>query len=95
MIIGILLAILIGAIYSLFGYSYISVDIKDIDLYRPWEIFIIWLFWPIDFLLHLLGALVAIIILVPVVIYVSILSFGKLCYIIYSKVKEKLQNKSK
>ena len=95
MIISILLAILIGAIYSLFGYLYISVDIKDINLYRPWKIFLIWLFWPIDFLFHVLGALGMVIILISVVIYVSILALGKLCYIIYNKVKEKLQNKSK
>jgi hypothetical protein len=94
MIISILLAILCGFIYSLFGYMYISID-KDINLYKPWKIFLIWLFWPIDFLLYLLDALGIFIILISVVIYVSILAFGELCYIIYSKVKEKLQNKSK
>lgn len=94
MIISILLAILTAVIYSLFGYMYISLD-KDINLYKPWKIFFMWLFWPIDFLFYSLGALGAIIILISAVIYVSILSFGELCYIIYSKVKEKLQNKSK
>ena len=89
MIISILLAILCGFIYSMFGYMYISLD-KDINLYRPWKIFLIWLFWPIDFLFYLLGALGTIIILISVVIYVSLLAFGELCYIIYSKVKEKI-----
>lgn len=94
MIISILLAILSGFIYSLFGYMYISLD-KDINLYRPWKIFLIWLFWPIDFLFYLLGTLGMFIVIISVVIYVSLLAFGELCYIIYSKVKEKLQNKSK
>ena len=94
MIISILLAILTGAIYSLFGYMYISFD-KDINLYSPWKILLIWLFWPIDFLIYLLGAFVTFIILISVIMLVSVLAFGELCYIIYSKVKEKLQNKSK
>ena len=73
---------------------YISLD-KDINLYRTWKIFLIWLFWPIDFLFYLLEALGIFIILISVVICVSVLALGELCYIIYNKVKDKLQNKSK
>jgi hypothetical protein len=90
MIISILLALIIGAIYSLLGYVYLSFD-KEISLYRTWKIFFKWLFWPIELAIKIIANLFIGIGLTVIIlsgcIYIFILSVCELSEILFIKIK--------